>query len=474
MGRRSALWLWLAVACGDPKAPPAESPASTSCPDTLSVVVEPVLVPGSMVVIAAEPAVEGSYRWEVEVGEVGAAAATSTWSLPRELAENLDEVRRVSVELDVPGCEPVSAQAEVTLRWPEGQRVVVLYDPQVAGSYDVALAYAEFREVPAEQLCAVTASDPTTIPAAELDSLLATVMGCVGEAGAHIHYLVPVYGVPYRINGRINDLYYQTPTITSLDALLVYGELAAELSEPTESRLYQEGQSLTGSYDPYVPVGSLFDSINRDYYLVARIDGADAAAAIRLIERTAAAEALLADAGALAGTVYVDGNQGDVPPSTDVFGSYESGEWNMWGTRYLFEADGRWPVVWDGDAAEFGTEPAPLTCPDALFYAGWYSFNHYNDVFEWNVGAVGGHLDSCSACDIRTGDAWAANALQQGITATFGAVYEPYVSGMPEYDQFFLYLLSGANFAEAGYEATRIGAWMQVFVGDPLYRPIPG
>ena len=60
-----------------------------------------------------------------------------------------------------------------------------------------------------------------------------------------------------------------------------------------------------------------------------------------------------------------------------------------------------------------------------------------------------------------------------GITATFGAVNEPYVAGMPEYDQFFLYLLQGGTYGEAAYESTVVGQWMMVWVGDPLYRPRP-
>ena len=59
------------------------------------------------------------------------------------------------------------------------------------------------------------------------------------------------------------------------------------------------------------------------------------------------------------------------------------------------------------------------------------------------------------------------------MTATYGAVNEPYVAGMPEYDQLFLYLTQGANFAEAGYESTYVALWMMVWVGDPLYRPYP-
>ena len=126
----------------------------------------------------------------------------------------------------------------------------------------------------------------------------------------------------------------------------------------------------------------------------------------------------------------MDGNRGDTEPTTDAPGSYEAGEWNMWGTRRLFEDLQWYPVVWDGNAEEFGTAPAPESCPDALYYAGWYSYYNYNDAFEWAPGAIGGHLDSCSACDLRSGT-WSAEALTRGITATFGAVGEPYVAGMP-------------------------------------------
>jgi uncharacterized protein (TIGR03790 family) len=144
----------------------------------------------------------------------------------------------------------------------------------------------------------------------------------------------------------------------------------------------------------------------------------------------------------------------------------------MWGTRYVFEDYGASPVIWDGNSAEFGTAPAPTDCPEALYYAGWYSYHNDNDRFTWTTGAIGGHLDSCSACEIRgLTDAWAGMALVDGITAAFGAVNEPYVAGMPEYDPFFLYLTQGANSAEAGYESTYIGLWTMVWVGDPLYRP---
>jgi uncharacterized protein (TIGR03790 family) len=289
-----------------------------------------------------------------------------------------------------------------------------------------------------------------------------------------VHYLVPVYGVPYKLSDRIHDISGSGTAVTvSLDAVMVYGRVARTWTSAVYNPMYQEGDSLAAVYSPYVPFGQLREESGDDYFLVARMDGADADAALDLVARAGEAQAL-ADAGALAGTVYVDGRYGDTAPSSDEWGSYESGEWNMWGMRAAFEEDGRFPVVWDGNDAEFGTEPAPLSCPDALFYAGWYSYYHYNDAFTWAPGAIGGHLDSCSACTIREGGTWSAEALERGITATYGAVNEPYVAGMPEYDQLHRSLLEGASYGEAAYESTIIGAWMMVFVGDPLYRPFPG
>ena len=89
----------------------------------------------------------------------------------------------------------------------------------------------------------------------------------------------------------------------------------------------------------------------------------------------------------------------------------------MWGTRRVFEADGRYEVVWDGHGEEFGTEPAPLWCPDALYYAGWYSYAHYNDAFAWTTGAIGG-----TGAIGATGSAATAGASgRAGVSGTAGA-----------------------------------------------------
>jgi uncharacterized protein (TIGR03790 family) len=415
-------------------------------------------------------AVDPAFPADVSVssGTWTASPTGGSWEIPADIAVNLPETLQLSLRVD--GCAELHVELEV--RWEEEDRVIVIYNPAIPGSEAVAIAYAEAHTLPDGRLCAVSNPNDTELSAADYLVFYDTVMECITAAGPQIHYLVPVYGVPYKVAGKIADITGSGYLASvSLDALLALGSRGRDAEEAMYNPIYQEGDSLAGAYDPYVPFGELKEGLRNPYYLVSRIDGADADAALALLQRSVDAQAL-ADAGLLEGTVYVDGRFGDVPPTTDEFGSYESGEWNMWGSRTIWEEDGRYPVVWDGNAEEFGTSPAPISCPDALFYAGWYSYYNYNDAFVWAPGAIGGHLDSCSACDLR-GGTWSAEALKRGITATFGAVNEPYVAGMPEYDQLFLYLTRGANFGEAAYESTQLSLWMMVFVGDPLYRPFP-
>ncbi len=184
-----------------------------------------------------------------------------------------------------------------------------------------------------------------------------------------------MYGVPFEVEGVVKDLYYEDTYVrTSLDAHMVFGDAALALLEagddyPIYNPAYLAGESDTQTYTPYTPFADLWPVIaNADafadakvearYYMVSRIDGSSATAALALVDRTAIAEEL-AQSGALDGIVYVDGRYGDEPPDTDYTGSYEAGEWNMWGTRYLFEDLGWYDVVWDGNDEEFGTAPAP-------------------------------------------------------------------------------------------------------------------
>ena len=112
-------------------------------------------------------------------------------------------------------------------------------------------------------------------------------------------------------------------------------------------------------------------------------------------------------------------------------------------------------------------------CPDARFFAGWYSLMSYNEAFDWTPGAIGIHFDSYSAREFRQGGrwgCWTAGAIEAGITATAGAVWEPYVSGFIEPDRFLARMaFDGSSLAEAAWSSIPKLRWMMVVFGDPLF-----
>jgi hypothetical protein len=142
------------------------------------------------------------------------------------------------------------------------------------------------------------------------------------------------------------------------------------------------------------------------------------------------------------------------------------------------------PAVLDTNPQLFGTKPAnsggsnPLVCDNALWYAGWYA-HFYTDVFEWQRGAIGFHIESWTASNLRNettfrgqpGWVWVPGMIRSGITATMGPVHEPGLGGVPQIDWFFRYFFHGFSFAEAAYMANYSSSGQMVMIGDPLYTP---
>ena len=69
-------------------------------------------------------------------------------------------------------------------------------------------------------------------------------------------------------------------------------------------------------------------------------------------------------------------------------------------------------------------------CPDTALYCGWYSLKNYIDSFDFVDGAVGYHIASYEAQNIHdpNNGQWCSSMLKNGITATLGAVDEPYLN----------------------------------------------
>ena len=78
-------------------------------------------------------------------------------------------------------------------------------------------------------------------------------------------------------------------------------------------------------------------------------------------------------------------------------------------------------------------------------YCGWYSLANYIDAFTWRPGAVGCHIASSEAVDLRQPGSrlWCPAMLERGVVATLGPTFEPYLSAFPLPDDFFPLLLTG-------------------------------
>lgn len=127
----------------------------------------------------------------------------------------------------------------------------------------------------------------------------------------------------------------------------------------------------------------------------------------------------------------------------------------------------------------------PAAGLDALWAWGWYGSAY--DSYRFVNGAVGAQLTSFTAITIRKptdpdpaftsvgtrrwGGNWVPRMLEQGVTATWGAVTEPYANFYAAGGNVFDHLWNGYNFGESFYIAQNTVNWVMTAVGDPLYAP---
>jgi hypothetical protein len=270
---------------------------------------------------------------------------------------------------------------------------------------------------------------------------------------------------PFTVNGSTSPFSY------SIDQYVadIWDQYAQQDSYPVPPRVhpyYDDAQSMGNVYLPFVSFAAYRATHGAlTIYSVWRLDGATQALAQGLVDKAIAAET-----NGLAGQVCIDRNRGNIALLLD--SDYGEGDWDLHQAA-TFAGQASFMVIEDPNSAEFGTPPAPLTCPNAALYSGWYNLNHYNNVFTWNTGAIGFHLDSASALNPRSGPNWSANAIINGITVTTGSVNEPYLQGLVRPGGSFRDLFQGANLGDAFLRNTRWLKWMILYLGDPLYRPFP-
>jgi uncharacterized protein (TIGR03790 family) len=364
-----------------------------------------------------------------------------------------------------------------------GDEVVVIYNPRLPESKEVAEYYAKMRQVPARQIYGFTMTTNEQMSRDEFrDSLQeplaaklaadklwrfgdVTVPATNGQpkhverrvVGSKIRYAVLCHGVPLKIAA---DPSLHEPTNGNVRLELLRNEAAVD-SELTWLPAIKMNVPLAGPLPNWVygvTNAALLNPTN-GVLLVARLDGPTPEIARSLVDK-----ALAAERDGLWGRAYFD-----VRDTTDP--GYKLGDEWIRATAEISRGLGFETVVDESP----GTFPADFPMSQIAIYAGWYAEN-VNGPFalpkvEFMPGAFAYHLHSSSAASLRsTNQYWVGPFLAKGVTCTMGCVYEPYLVGTPNVAVFLGRCVNGFTFGEAALAAQPVLSWQTTVVGDPLYR----
>lgn len=355
------------------------------------------------------------------------------------------------------------------------KRVIILANASSEDSLKLARYYAAKRAIPVENIVALPMSLAETIGWREfidtvyqplqddlvrrgwIEATASTLTDKLGRKryamlGHRISYLVTCRGVPLRVE-HDQELYEKMKPFPSPAAFRTNrGAVDAELALVARS-----GYPINA----YVP-NPLFEKehptvldLNK-VVKVSRLDGPGLAPVMALVDH-----ALEAERRGLIGRAYVDlgGPHG------------EGDQWMEDVAKQLGALD-----------FDLSVDRAPETMPvDARFdapalYFGWYSSQVVGPFtrpdFHFPPGAVALHIHSFSAETLNTATThWCGPLVARGVTATFGNVYEPYLTFTHHPHRLLRALARGETLGDATFYALRALSWECVVIGDPLYRP---
>jgi len=374
----------------------------------------------------------------------------------------------------------------------EPNEILVIANSDNAASVRIAQYYCKIRHVPTKNILTVSLGTELreTISRNDYNKQLAEPIReklFSFEFAGEIRCLLTTYGVPYKVGPRGTSK-------GSEDRLKELKELAKQEKEAIEQIQHEmdrlSGKEtnasvdselsmvLLGAYELYrwQPNALRKNVLWRDFgtLMVCRLDGPDYTVIKGLVDKAIAAE----KAG-LTGIAYIDSRGLVKPVPSALLGAGLSGvegkdlpgyfDQSLRDLAMLTRLRTPIPVKEERTKELF----APGTCPRTAIYCGWYSLKNYVDAFDFVDGAVGFHISSLEAVDLRDPNSsqWCPAMLRDGITATLGAVAEPYLHSFPEPKAFFLELFNGACLAEAFYRTKPFNSWQLILIGDPLYRP---
>lgn len=352
----------------------------------------------------------------------------------------------------------------------------VLYNSAVPQSKALAEFYAKARGIPEDSLIGLPVSPNETISRAEFETsieaplreaytsrkwwVLADTPDGQAATANRKRILAVMSGVPMRVSEQMMpDAARDPKTGQPLPPAAGQQNCSSVDSELTLLGLF--GHKIgAGINNPYFKRDEAFASSPLTMMLlVGRIDGPSFTVCERLIR-----DAIEVEKTGLWGRVYLDlARKG---------AGYDQGDaWILAAGKTLGTSG--WPVEID---AHPQTLPTNYPLNDAAVYLGWYVRSPdgfmKNSEFRFRKGAVATHIHSYSAQTIR-GEAneWCGPLLGKGAAAVLGNTWEPYLALTTHLDVYIDRLLKGYTAAEAAWMATPALSWMNVVLGDPLYRP---
>jgi uncharacterized protein (TIGR03790 family) len=357
-------------------------------------------------------------------------------------------------------------------------RTLVLYNSTLPKSKELAEYYAEKRGIPAKNLIGLKCSAQETISRTEFNSTIYEPLRThfteqkwwlleqkgpnkISTKVTHRIFAI-MQGIPMRIN---EEPEYGPPDPKTKERPVIPPPAGKANAASVDSELTIFGvvdHAITGPlnnayYDKTTP---FLSEALAPFFIVGRIDGPSYEIAKRLIDDALAIEKI-----GLYGKVYID-----LAQKNDA--GYKEGEDWLLASAKTFGASG-FPLIVDTRPQTF-LPNYPMT--DAAVYLGWYVIPpdgpFLNPNFKFKRGAVACHLHSFSATTVRaTNEGWVGLLLSQGACGVLGNVFEPFLGLTVHFDKLSDRLLRGFCLAEAASMATPGCSWMNVVLGDPLYRP---
>jgi len=380
----------------------------------------------------------------------------------------------------------------------EPQEILVIANKDVAASGRLARYYCEKRKVPTKNILSLSLGTnlSDTISRDNYERHLAGPIRkellTIRPAGK-IRCLLTTYGVPVKVGPRgalirmearvqeLKELTMQEKNrLTQLEQNGLAGspehqqctnrlaqmqmEIDRIAGKETNASVDSElSMILFGVYELYRWQPNMLknDIMGLDFrtLMVSRLDGPDYTIVKGLIDKAIAAEKT-----GLKGVAYIDSR--GIAHTRDLPGRFDQ---SLLDLAMFLRLRTAIPVREEQTENLF----APRSCPQTAIYCGWYSLKKYVDAFDFVDGAVGYHVSSFEAVDLRDPNSaqWCPAMLRNGITATLGAVAEPYLYAFPEPRAFFGELFNGNCLVEAYYRTQPFNSWQLVLIGDPLYRP---